>query len=163
MGGDQPTLPAKNRPRVHEPSHQQGRAPCNLSSGTRVPRALPEADAPGSGGDSSDFRGWGAAGAQSSRGNAPSPGHLHLPRPPPLGRPQPGLGWDSRGGRPSALSSPLELRTPGPLSPAACTWARRDGDAKRRTALETSRIPSLGTFFAAAARPPGATAPAHQR
>lgn len=160
--GERPTNAISQKPPQGARTLQQRRAPSNLSSGATAPGALPEAGSRGSGSDSSDFRGSGAAGAECSPGNAPFPGRLHLPRPPQLGRTRLGLGWDSRGGQPSALAPPQELHTPGPLSPAPCTWARRDPDANRRTAPETGRILSLGTFFTTAARPPGATAPAHE-
>ncbi|KAF6094933.1 hypothetical protein HJG60_011996 [Phyllostomus discolor] len=51
-------------------------------------------------------------------GNAPSPGRVHLPRPPRLERTKLGLG---------TLDPPQEVHNLGPLSPAIRTQRRRDG------------------------------------
>lgn len=116
-GRPRPALPAKPAPGFTDPetehSFPQSRFWGHFS------RSLARGCSSGS--DSSDFPGWEDTRVETSPGNASSPARVHLPRPPRLRRPEPGLVWDSRHGRPSALAPPQELYTPGQLSPAATT------------------------------------------
>lgn len=160
MGVGRPTNATSQKPpRVHEPSNEAGLAAISvLRPLLQEPRPRL---APGAQAVTAPISGAAGPREPRARGATPPPRAAFTCRG--RRRRSDARNWDSRGGRPSARAPPRELHTLGPLSPAACTCARRDGDAKRRTARETSRIPSPGVFFAAAARPLGATAPAHER